>query len=314
MLKKLLLIVTISIAFSICASAASLPARAATVRSIVLDGNGRMWVATFGNGLWLVDNSGPRQFFAAESGQPFPMINNLLISGKRLFIATAGGGCVVLNTDTLRFEPIIQTAGFEKLHALTQTSSGTIYIGSVGSGTATLLSDAWKPMIDKESSQLAWVNSIAEWQGSLWLGTATGLYVNTSDQKWKPVGTELRRAVNCLLVQDNVLYAGTTDRGVYAIKDGDYPSQVEGTLWPINFLTTFSGQIIAGGNLGLWSIKNAQAEEITSDITDPKCAFASGKKNLLLGTMDGKIYTSEDGRTFRLTMSFTENGLEEHKQ
>ncbi|MDD3147932.1 MAG: hypothetical protein PHD82_11555 [Candidatus Riflebacteria bacterium] len=313
MFKQIFVAVGIAIIIAAYATAATLPAGATTVRSIAVEGNGRIWVATFGNGLWVVDETGPRRFTDSKTDQPFPMINNLLLSGNRLFIATAGGGCVALNTTTLQFEKITQARGFEKLHALTRAADGSIYIGSVGSGSAVLQNDAWQPLTQKESSQLSWVNSIVEWQGYLWLGTATGLYRNKSGSPWKPSAGELRRAINCLHVHENTLYAGTTDRGVYAIKPDDYPVQVSQTLGPINFLTSYDGQVLAGGNMGLWSIKNAQASEITSGIVDPKCVFADDKKNLLIGTLDGKIYVSNDGTLFRLKLTFKENGLEEHK-
>lgn len=313
MLKKLLLLLAVFALISGTTLAASLPARATTIRSIAIDAGGHLWVATFGSGLWLKDNSGTRKFFDAETKQPFPMINGLLISGKRLFIATAGGGCVVLNTESLQFEAIKQAVGFEKLHALTESSTGDIYIGSVGSGTALLQNGVWVSMTDNESSQLAWVNSIVEWQGSLWLGTATGLYENKIGSPWKPASSELRRAVNCLLVHENILYVGTTDRGVYAIKPGEYPKQLTDTMGPVNFLTIHADRVIAGGDLGIWSIQNSLSTEITTDITAPKCAFSDRKNKLFLGTADGRIYLSEDGKNFRHFMSFTEQGLEENK-
>ncbi len=294
--------------------ATTLDSRAITIRSIAFDGNGRMWLASFGKGLWLADGSGTRQFFDASAVRPFPMINNLLLSNDRLYVATAGGGCVRLNLASLQFDPLNQTPGFEKLHALMQTASGEVLIGSVGSGTALLRDNTWEPVSKSESSQLAWVNSIVEWRGSLWLATATGLYESKSISPWKPQATELRRAVNCLLVHNDVLYAGTTDRGVYAIKPGSYPEQLIGTIGPIHFLTRYDDQIITGGEMGLWSIRNNEAVEIEADIFDAKCAAVDAKKILYLGTMSGKIFTSDDARKFIHTMSLTENGLEEHKQ
>lgn len=291
-----------------------LPAGINTVRSIVFDNENRMWIGTFANGLWLSDSAGIRQFHDNKTNQPYTMINNLMIHDNLLYIATAGAGCQRLNLQSLTFDNLQQHAGFDKLHALAQTSTGETLIGSVGSGTAVLKNDTWVPASENQNLQTAWVNSIVEWRDSLWLGTATGLYRNRINSPWKPEFAELARAVNCLFVHNDVLYAGTTDRGVYAIAHGKYPQQIAGTFGQINFLVPFSDHLIAGGQLGLWSIKFVQASEIICEISDAKSAALSPKKILHIGTSGGRLYESDDGLEFRHVMSFTENGLEEHKR
>lgn len=313
MLRKILLLfMAMSVPLLTAAGETKLPAYATTIRSLAVEGNGRLWVAAFGRGLWQVDAAGPRRL--EKDGQPFPMLNNLMLNGGKLYIATAGGGCLRLDTATLEFEPLQQAAGFGKLHALMQTSDGRVFIGSVGSGTAVLEGNVWQPMKVNESSQLGWVNSIVEWQNQLWLGTATGLYRNVASGTWRPQAAELRRAVNCLQVHNGILYAGTTDRGVFAIEADGYPRQINGTLGPVHFLLVYGGELLAGGDLGLWNIKNVDSSEIAAPFNDAKCAAVDTKKILYIGTADGKIYKSDDAENFIHTMSFTENGLEEQKQ
>lgn len=292
----------------------SLPAGSTIIRSLACDGKGRLWVATFGTGLWVIDASGSQRFFDTATNQPFPMINNLLFTDNSLFIATAGGGCVKLDCDSLKFSPLVQHPGFDKLHGLYKTSSGTIFIGSVGSGTARLRGNSWVPVAESQSTQLAWVNSILEWGNQIWVGTSTGLYkTSTETEQWKPQFAGISRAVNCLLVHENILYAGTSDRGVYALKAGQEPELVAGTMGQIQFLTNFNSQVIAGGELGLWSIENLQAVEVENDISNVKCAVVDAKNFLLIGTMNGKIYSSVDAKHFSLTFAFNENSLQEQK-
>ena len=292
----------------------TLPAGINTIRSIAFDYQHRMWVGTFGNGLWLSDSAGIRRFYDSAADKPFSMINNLMVQGGHLYIATAGGGCQRLNLQNLKFDDLRQAPGFEKLHALAHTSTGKTLIGSVGSGTAALEKDTWTTLSESQNLQISWVNNIAEWRGELWLGTASGLYRNRLDKPWKPVFAEISRAINCLIVVNDILYAGTTDRGVYAVQPDKYPQQLSGTVGPINFLVPFSDRLIAGGQLGLWSIKIVQADEISCEIADAKSAALSPKKILYVGTSDGKLYESDDSLAFRHIMSFTENGLEEHKR
>ncbi len=309
--RAIILTVFFLLIFVGSAAAVSIPAASTTIRSLAFDNQGRLWIATFGEGLWLRDNSGLRRFREESSDRPFPMINNLLVCNRYLYVATAGGGCLRLNTDSFRFDPLKQTPGFEKLHALYASASGTVYIGSVGSGTAVLANDEWKPLKANESISFAWVNSVLEWQNQIWLGTATGLYKTSANGLWKPVSAELPRAINCLLLHNNVLYAGTTDRGVYIIHPGKYPEPVTGTIGQINFLVNYSDGVVAGGDLGIWVVGDKNTRDITSGIEYPKCACSNGKNILHIGTTDGKIFMTEDLQKFALILSI--NGPEEQK-
>lgn len=296
------------------AASASLHAGAATVRSIVFDQTGRMWIATFGRGLWLSDDSGLRNFHDQSTDLPPPMVNNLMAADDSLYVATAGAGCLKLSCSSLRFAPVNQLVGFEKLHALFKTSTGKILIGSVGSGTAVLRNDSWQPVSESQSSQLGWVNSIAEFNGKIWLGTATGLYNNSIElDPWKPQFAGLSRAINCLHVSRGILYAGTTDRGVYMLKPGSEPEPVAGTMGQMQFLIDFNGSTIAGGELGLWKIDEGQSQEINTELYDAKCAAVSQKKILFIGTMNGKIYRSVDAKQFETAVSILENSPGEQK-
>ncbi len=174
-----------------------------TIRSIVFDQRDRMWVASFGRGLWLIDGSRITRFHDEKAQQPYPMINNLLVADNHLWVATAGGGCVRINTDSDQIEHVEQCDGFSKLHALVRTSSGTMLIGSVGSGSAFLSDNRWIPVSSSQPDNLAWVNAIVEWQNRLWLGTSTGLYSTGLDiSDWRPQYGQLNRGVNHL-TRDN---------------------------------------------------------------------------------------------------------------
>lgn len=71
MLRKLLLLIMVmSLPLLAVAGEAKLPAYATTIRSLAIEGNGRLWVATFGKGLWQVDAAGTRRF--EKTGSLFP--------------------------------------------------------------------------------------------------------------------------------------------------------------------------------------------------------------------------------------------------
>ena len=287
----------------------------ATIRSMVFDQQGRMWVATFGRGLWLIDNTGIRRFYDEKLQQPYPMINNLLFTGQQLWVATAGGGCLSINTITDKIENTGQHAGFEKLHALTRTNAGQLLIGSVGSGTGYLKDGAWLPVKGTQPINLAWVNSIVEWQNRLWLGTSTGLYSNSTDlSEWRPQFEKLNRGINHLAVADDKLLIATTRHGLYSLSPGSEPQKIPGIEGQVYFILTSKSAPLILGEQKICKLEGASANSIETSVDFSKCAVTDVKNRFFIGTTDGKIYRSENGTEFELKYFFSDNGLEEQKQ
>lgn len=306
------LLFLLTASFASAAGTVAIKADSATIRCMVFDNSNRLWIGTFGHGLWRKDGNTISKFHDQTSQQPFPMINNLLLDGNNLWIATAGGGCVCLDTTSLRFTAIEQQPGFAKLHALMKTTSGKLLIGSVGSGSAYLANQGWQPVRPEQPINLAWVNSIVEWNNRLWLGTSTGLYANSLDiENWQPQATGLNRGINTMLVYDNRLYIGTTSRGVFFIEGDSEARAVSGTLGDVHCLVAHPTGLYAVGSDSLWRISGSQAELIDAPFDNGKSAVVDDKKNLLIGTTDGKIYRSENGIDYILTIAFNGNGFEE---
>ncbi|HAE37192.1 MAG TPA: hypothetical protein DCG57_00975 [Candidatus Riflebacteria bacterium] len=290
-------------------------AQDATIRSIAFDQRGRMWVATFGRGLWVVNESGISKFYDETLQMPYPMINNLLVDVKGLWVATAGGGCIKINTTTDRIEPVGQHAGFEKLHALTKTSAGQVIIGSVGSGTAFLSNNTWQPVKKQQSISLAWVNSIVEWQNRLWLGTSTGLYSSSADLgDWKPKFEQLNRGVNHLLVHEDRLFIATTRHGLYSIAPGGEPVKVPAIDGMIHASMPAENGILVIGEKHLWKLADGKAQKLEPSVPLAKCGAVDAKNRFFIGTTDGKIFISDNGTDFKVKYSFGEAGLEEQNK
>lgn len=294
------------------AGSVKIAADSATIRSMVFDSHGRLWIGTFGFGLWCKDGGAITKFYDQATQQPFPMINNLMIDQENLWIATAGGGCVSLNTSNLKFSEIVQHPGFTKLHGLLKTTTGKMLIGSVGSGSAFLAGNRWKPCEEKQPISLAWVNSIIEWDGRLWLGTSTGLYsTELNIEKWKPEFAGLSRGINFLLVHENKLYIGTNSSGVYVSSPNEEPVKIGGTFGAVHWLVAHQNGLYAIGDASLWKILQDSAESLNAPFVNGKCAIVDNKKNLLIGTMDGKIYRSENGTDYKLIIQYNGTVFEE---
>lgn len=287
----------------------------ATIRSIAFDQRGRLWAGSFGRGLWVADETGITRFFDENAQQPHPMVNNLLFDGHYMWVATAGGGCIRIDTSLDQIVPVEQQAGFSKLHGLARTSSGTLIIGSVGSGSAYLADDRWVPVSNSQPVNLAWVNSIIEWQNRLWLGTSTGLYsTGSAVSDWRPQYEQLNRGVNHLAADHEKLLIATTRNGLYEKNPGKSPEKVSGIDGMIHFILPVDRQTLVIGDRATWVITDGAAVKVVNSVENAKCAAMDSKNRFFIGTTDGKIYVSDNGTNFSLKYFFSDNGLEENKE
>jgi hypothetical protein len=293
-----------------------------TIRSMVSDKDNNLWIGTFGAGLWLYKNNELQRFSDKQTDQPFPMISNLKIYNGNLWIATAGGGCVCLKLPEKRFIAVKQHKDFLKLHGLFMTSNNDLLIGSVGSGSAfldkTSTPPAWLPVKKRFYTHLGWVNCIDEWQNKIWLGTHTGLYSTANKnlvKNWEPKSAGIYEGVNFIFPTPELLYIATTSSGVYVMKPGKQPGPVRDTYGAIHFITRFNDRLIAGGEYGLWEIKQGKGFKIGH--YKGGCAKSSlitqknTQKMLLIGTLDGRITITENLTDFNLLLDLREYSSEE---
>ncbi len=315
-------ILFIQISAPVIGKALNLPAGHLTIRSMVSDSDNNLWIGTFGAGLWLHKNGELQKFSDKQTGQPFPMISNLKIYNKKLWIATAGGGRVCLKLPEKKIIPIKQHEDFLKLHGLFMTSNHELLIGSVGSGSAfldkTATPPAWLPVKNRFYTHLSWVNCIDEWQNKIWLGTHTGLY-HTDNKKlvhnWEPKSAGLYEGVNFIFPTPGLLYIATTSSGVYVMKPGKQPGPVRDTYGAIHFITRFNDRLIAGGEYGLWELKQGKGFKLEG--YKQGCAKSSlitqknTQKLLLIGTLNGKIISTDNLTDYDLLLDLREYGSEE---
>lgn len=295
-------------------SAISIPANKVTIRSIVLDHSGVLWVATFGKGLWKMQNNLASQVYDNKIQQPHSMINTISISQNYLWIATAGKGCVAYNLATKCFDKIPQINGFDRLHAFINTSTGKTLIGSVGSGSAILIDNKWEAMNKNAPISRKWVNCFAEWNNQLWIGTSTDLYSVSTDKinkNWRPKSKAIRNGINCLLADDEQLLVGTTANGIYAMKRGGRAKHLHKTYGSIYQILKWKNTLWASGQFGLWMLSTDSPTLIEEyKFKTPKSLAIDSNGNLIIGTIDGKLILTSDGKNFKVAMEITANGLE----
>jgi hypothetical protein len=83
------------------------------------------------------------------------------------------------------------------------------------------------------------------------------------------------------------------------MKPGKQPFPIADTFGEIYFVTRFRDKLIGGGKYGLWEIKNKKGYQISSFPDFAAKSFLVTKNNtLFIGTMDGRIISTEDLKEF----------------
>ena len=289
-----------------------------TIRDMVCDKNNNLWIGTFGIGLWKVSGNVITNVYDEKSQQPYSMINKLDLVDNHLWISTAGNGCSALNIDTEKFDIVPKVNGFDRLHAFLVTSNKKTIIGSVGSGSAILEKNCWKAINDDPPMSRKWVNCFSEWQGKLWIGTSIDLFSLDLDKikiKWRPKHQSIHNGVNCLTSAGDKIYIGTTRDGIYFIDSNLKKHNVPNTYGSIYKILLWKNSYWAIGEAGLWSFSNNKSSLVSQyKFSTPKSVMVDSSGNLIIGTINGKIILTENGKDFSPIFEFDHNKLERIKK
>lgn len=280
-----------------------------SIHALVPDPAGRVWIGTYGRGLWVYDRGNGSPFPCPEGFDLDPRISKMLVVGSDLYLATAGGGCRGLDLQTMLPTALPSLPDdFRYLHALFAPASGGLYVGSVGTGTAFLppKSGAWRRVPAWSGQYLSWVNDFAEWNGYLWAACQGGLFRAPADDPFAkpPKAMFVLGEVNRLFPGKNFLLVGTMNRGAFRVTADNDDLKIFATFAAIHAIVQWHDRFWFAGDAGLW-VTDLEAIEATL-ITDflpsadaPKSLTVSANDQLLIGTLHGRLFATQDGRQFQ---------------
>lgn len=147
------------------------------MRTMAEDHLGRLWVGTFGAGVFRFDDKGWKQYLASGTGLPDNRLSKMLVASHTLYLVTAGGGGATLDIETERWQPIgnASAPASRHFHALWRDSDGTCILGSVGEGVFVGSGTSWIHLTDREGLPHNWVNDAINASGGHWIGSYEGL-------------------------------------------------------------------------------------------------------------------------------------------
>ena len=204
----------------------------AYVRSIVPLENGQVWVATYGNGLWVVDAK-TYQFErhlkhdpSVKSSLIFDEIGTAFLSKNgALVIGTWGAGLQVMNGNTANSFMVLRHSlqhdnglSYANVRTVLELNNGLIAVGTTGKGVDVI--DPLRGRISsinrtQEGSALTNIVSLAQQQsGTIWAGTtSSGLVkLDLETQRFTPsgvIGINKGAVLRMLVLRNQTLVVGT---------------------------------------------------------------------------------------------------------
>ncbi len=326
-----------------------LPEYDAVVRSMVVDQTGRLWIGSFGAGLWLVDNGSASPVLDAQGEYPSRRISRLLVDGRYLWVATAGEGLLCFDMEARVWLPVNPDPGptMRALHGLARTTDGRLLLGSVGSGAAELWNGTWRPLGRDQGLGDDWVNDIAPTPSGAWFATSRGVWhvnapasttsspppetaAGSPPRELPPAATWLypggsccgpdaweNPEVNVLLLLASHTFLGTMADGAFRHDPDGETRKLAGTRGSIQAMCLWQGTLWVAGAQGLWQVTDPTARRPTATPIPPtwepgvvlKSLVVTTRGSLLIGTQDGRIFETHDGSTFTLALRYADGAF-----
>ncbi len=192
---------------------------ACVIRSIVEDDQGRLYLGTFGSGLWIREDGNWRQAASLPGSLADPRVSRLVLEGDDLLVATAGGGAARMNRTTGVWSHLVPgvPTPFRHFHAFLPLATGSYLLGSVGEGICISSGPSWITLTESDGLPSNWVNDALATASGTWLGTWDGLarlegtriaQVEMPEGGWKSGN------INVLALFGGRLYLGTATGGL----------------------------------------------------------------------------------------------------
>jgi len=294
---------------------------------MVSDSAGRLWIGSFGAGLWVVGRDRITQVTDRAGKSPSLRFSRLLLDGHLLWGATAGEGLLCYDIERNTWVPVKPDPGsrMRYLHGLARAADGRLLLGSVGSGAASLENGVWHRFTPEQGLRDDWVNEIVPAGDSLWFATSRGVYVipDSGKPEWLfPQGSPAERdfwedpEVNVLVPIKPFVFIGTMSNGAFRLGPDGHETKLKGTAGNIQAMLLWRGALWVAGANGIWRIDHHLARPATankagfwSDGCQFKSLAISSKGTLLAGTLDGRIFETNDGKTFSLILKFSDGAF-----
>lgn len=243
----------------------------AIIINIASDKKGRIWVASYTDGLGYFTTSGrfvKYPLYASNNGKEIKSVMDVLVDKEgRVWAATLGNNlyCVDSNTDKL-IEGCSQVSSLDNWEcALFMTKDGILCVGSFNGGYALEVKNGKAKVIDKMLEE-AIINGIAEdSNGNIWMATTSGLsFFNRKTKKLTTYTTK----------------DGLPSNTVYSVRCSTDPY-----VWAAT-----SGGLVQFGLEGVHKTNFSFADGLQGNEFSKGASFMDSDGNLWFGGINGVTY------------------------
>ncbi len=279
------------------------------ITAVTCDAAGRIWVATFDQGVALRDDEGWRLLGVAD-GLADPFVTSVA-AGTRdnepvVLVGTQVGA-------TLHHLDRVQAVGLHHEHVAALAAGDEVWLaGTFGGGLALFESGDWgqitTPDLPSEYVQAVAVDD----RGRLWIGTRDGLVLR-DEGRWRVLDAPEGPPGPCITAitvvpggEHPALWAGTFERGVGRLLNGIWTRFGPESGLPsleINALTVHRGVLWVGTNAGAaWYSEGLFHDHprLAAIRGDAVTALLSDGDALWLGTNRGAVRLSAEGDVARI--------------
>ncbi len=287
-------------------------------RALVEDDAGRLYLGTFGAGLWIRTGDTWSQVRQAPGGLPDDRISKLLLEGEDLLVATAGGGAARLHRSSGRWSRLTSFGDppSRHFHAFLGLPGGGYLLGSVGDGLCLATDGRWVTLGESDGLPSDWINDALADASGTWLATYAGLAflegtritrVELPDRQWRDGN------INVLARFQGNLFLGTGSGGLVERLEPVHPAdsakprrpaprratfrRIPGIPDQVHALLPFGGHLWVGTEEGLFRLlADGTVERQDGPASASRAIKSLGvtRAGVVVGTDIGQVYLVGD--------------------
>ncbi len=245
----------------------------ASVKTIIEDKNGHLWIGTDNNGLNLYDGT-QFKYYHQSNGLPDENITTLFEDSKgKIWIGTENGGACYIENEIIKVFDISNGLSDNCITSICEDNLGNIYIGTKYNGLNILHEKSIQSFFRKDGLfSDAIFDLTKDKEGNIWIATQNGLnYIHSKTKKI--IGIEILKdlKINSLLKDyQNKIWVGTNN-GVWIQKENSFKMVIDTSMIhtkTINCLfQDFTHNLWIATNKGAYRIRHNNFEEDEVRIT-----------------------------------------------